>query len=72
MRPFVRILAGIVAMIAAWWVTGMIAVNLPSQRDLGSVFMAFLVIGPIGGLVGLVAGIWLFNRLTRRPARRQS
>jgi hypothetical protein len=50
-------------MLIGWYLTGTVAINMRSPRDLGDVFEAFVLIAPIGGLVGLCVGVWLFRKL---------
>jgi hypothetical protein len=63
MRIVLGFLAGLVGMIGGW--VGLEALVLAvagPDRDGGIAMGAFFQIGPLGGLVGFVAGIWLFIR----------
>lgn len=63
MRLMLCILSGAAGMLIGWYLTGTVAINMRSPRDLGDVFEAFVLIAPIGGLVGLCVGVWLFRKL---------
>ena len=71
MRILIGLLSGILGMLAGWFALAIlvIAVSGP-DRDGGIAMGAFFGIGPIGGLIGFVAGILLFRRfgLSRRSA----
>ncbi len=70
MRFFLRILPGAAGLLGGWFLTGIISINMTEPRDLGDVFEAFLIIAPIGGLLGMGACVWLFSKLVvvRKPA----
>ncbi len=64
MRFILGLLSGLVGMLAGW--SGLAALVLAlsgPDRDGGLAMGAFFNIGPVGGLAGLIAGIWLFNRI---------
>jgi hypothetical protein len=72
MTIFLAILAGIAGLILGWGVTGfgmaaLMQVMGVSQME-GAAAMAALFFGPIGGLIGLVVGVWLTLRLRRGSA----
>ncbi len=69
MRFFLRILSGAAGLLGGWFLTGIISINMTEPRDLGDFFVAFVMVGPIGGLVGLGACLWLFSKLVvvRKP-----
>jgi hypothetical protein len=51
-------------MFVGWFALGLLVINLNSPgRDLGTVFMAFFEIGPVGGVIGFVIGVLLFIKL---------
>lgn len=63
MRFIIGFLSGVVGALIGWFALAMlvIAVSGP-DRDGGIAMGAFFNIGPIGGLAGFVAGIWLFMK----------
>jgi hypothetical protein len=61
MRFVLGFLAGLLGMLAGWFALAMLVVSLAGpDRDGGIAMGAFFQIGPIGGLVGFVVGVWLF------------
>jgi hypothetical protein len=74
MAYLISILAGIAGAAAGWMAAaagGMLIMGLAGVSDFeGARAMgSFFVIGPIGGILGLIAGIWLALRFTGRPRR---
>jgi hypothetical protein len=64
MRFIIGIVSGILGMLAGWFGLAMLVVGLAGpDRDGGTAMGAFFNIGPIGGLVGFVAGVLLFIKL---------
>jgi hypothetical protein len=58
------LLSGLIGMLAGWSGLAALVVALSGpDRDGGVAMGAFFNIGPIGGLAGFIAGIWLFNRI---------
>jgi hypothetical protein len=70
MRFLFGFLSGALGAIAVWFPLGLLVINLTPDRDLDTVVMAFFVIGPVGGVIGLCIGLWLFTKLglVRAPA----
>jgi len=70
MRFLFGFLSGALGAIAGWFPLGLLVIDLTPDRDLDTVVMAFFVIGPVGGVIGLCIGLWLFTRLglVRAPA----
>jgi hypothetical protein len=67
MRFVLNILAGLLGMIAGWVGIAALVISLSGEdRDGGIAMGAFFEIGPIGGVVGFIAGAWLFNRFAPR------
>ena len=83
MRFVLGLLSGLLGMLAGWFALASLVISLSGpDRDGGIAMGAFFLIGPIGGLVGFVIGVWLFIRrgivrgrdaalrdTTARPAR---
>jgi hypothetical protein len=64
MRIIVGFISGVLGMLAGWFGLAMLVVALAGpDRDGGIAMGAFFNIGPIGGLVGFVAGILLFIKI---------
>ena len=71
MRLILGFLSALLGALAGWSGLAALVVMLAGpDRDGGIAMGAFFDIGPIGGVVGLVAGIWLFVRvgLVRKAA----
>ena len=63
MRILLGFLSGLLGALAGWSGLAALVVTLAGpDRDGGIAMGAFFDIGPIGGVVGLIAGIWLFVR----------
>jgi hypothetical protein len=63
MRIILGILSALLGMLAGWSGLAALVVMLAGpDRDGGIAMGAFFDIGPIGGVAGLIAGIWLFVR----------
>jgi hypothetical protein len=63
MRVVLGLLSGLIGLAAGWVGLAALAIALAGpDRDGGLAMGAFFNIGPIGGVVGLIAGILLFNR----------
>ncbi len=61
------ILAGVVGAVVGWFVAGYFSGLIAGAAGMsdfegGRGMFSFLVVGPIGGLIGLVAGVWLVLR----------
>jgi MFS family permease len=70
MRIILGFLSGLLGALAGWAGLAALVVMLAGpDRDGGIAMGAFFNIGPIGGVVGLIAGVWLFVRfgLVRAP-----
>ncbi len=64
MRYVLGLLSGLLGMLAGWFALAFLVVSLAGHDQDGGIAMgAFFNIGPFGGLVGLVAGIWLFAKI---------
>ena len=64
MRFIIGFLSGVLGLLAGWSGLAAIVVGLGGpDRDGGLAMGAFFNIGPIGGLVGFVAGILLFIKI---------
>jgi hypothetical protein len=64
MRIILGILSGLLAALAGWFGLAFLVVSLAGpDRDGGIAMGAFFNIGPIGGLAGFIAGIWLFSKI---------
>jgi MFS family permease len=63
MRIVLGFLSGLLGALAGWAGLAALVVMLAGpDRDGGIAMGAFFNIGPIGGVVGLIAGVWLFVR----------
>ncbi|MDN4983170.1 hypothetical protein KUL72_24730 [Bradyrhizobium arachidis] len=63
MRFILGLLSGLLGALAGWAGLAALVVLLAGpDRDGGIAMSAFFDIGPIGGVTGLIAGIWLFMR----------
>lgn len=63
MRFILGFLSGLLGALAGWSGLAALVIMLAGpDRDGGIAMGAFFDIGPIGGVVGLIAGIWLFVR----------
>lgn len=63
MRYILGFLSGLLGALAGWsGLAALIVMLAGPDRDGGIAMGAFFDIGPIGGVVGFVAGIWLFAR----------
>ncbi len=72
MRYVIAVLVGLVGLVLGWVIAAFGALILGSALGLSDfegerAMVAFFAIGPVGGLIGLVAGIWRGLRLTSRP-----
>lgn len=64
MRFILGLLSALLGMLAGWSALAALVIMLAGpDRDGGIAMGAFFNIGPIGGVVGLIAGIWLFARI---------
>ncbi|MGY8636103.1 hypothetical protein RAD15_26890 [Bradyrhizobium sp. 14AA] len=63
MRFILGLLSALLGMLAGWSALAALVIALAGpDRDGGIAMGAFFNIGPIGGIAGLIAGIWLFMR----------
>jgi hypothetical protein len=63
MRILLAILSAILGLIIGWSTLAALVIALAGPGNDGGIAMgAVFSIGPIGGLAGLIAGIWLFRR----------
>lgn len=61
MRFVIGFLSGVLGLLAGWAGLAMLVIALAgADREGGTAMGAFFNIGPIGGLIGFVAGVWLF------------
>src|ERR1700722_3913367 len=61
MRFILGLLSGLLGMLTGWFALAILVISLAGpDRDGGIAMGAFFEIGPIGGLVGFVIGVWLF------------
>ena len=61
MRIIIGLFAGILGMLAGWAGLAFLVVSLAGpDRDGGIAMGAFFQIGPIGGVIGFIVGVWLF------------
>jgi hypothetical protein len=64
MRIILGILSGLLGALAGWFGLAFLIVVLSGpDRDGGIAMGAFFNIGPIGGIVGFIAGVWLFSKI---------
>lgn len=64
MRFIVGFVSGVLGMLAGWFGLAMLVISLAGpDRDGGVAMGAFFNIGPIGGLIGFVAGVLLFIKI---------
>ena len=64
MRFIIGFLSGVIGLLAGWsGLAALVIALLGPDRDGGLAMGAFFNIGPIGGLVGFVAGILLFIKI---------
>jgi MFS family permease len=63
MRFVFGFLSGLLGALAGWFGLAFLVVSLSGpDRDGGLAMGAFFNIGPIGGLAGFIAGVWLFSK----------
>ena len=67
------VIAGLIAAVIGWFISGVIAVWIAglygmSDFEGGRGMFAFLFVGPLGGLVSMVVAAWLVVRLGKGPA----
>lgn len=63
MRIILGLLSGLLGALAGWsGLAALVVMIAGPDRDGGIAMGAFFDIGPIGGVVGLIAGVWLFAR----------
>lgn len=63
MRIILGLLSSLIGMLAGWFGLAFLVIALAGpDRDGGVAMGAFFNIGPIGALIGFVAGVWLFSR----------
>lgn len=63
MRHVVGFLAGLLGLLVGWFALALFVISVSGpDRDGGIAMGAFFGIGPIGGLVGFVAGLVLFAK----------
>jgi hypothetical protein len=77
MRIILGFLSGLLGMLAGWFGLAFLIIALVGPDREGGVAMgAFFDIGPIGAVIGFVAGVWLFVRFgmvaAAAPAPRQT
>lgn len=64
MRIILGLLSALLGALAGWFALATLVIALSGpDRDGGIAMGAFFDIGPIGGVAGLIAGIWLFTRI---------
>jgi hypothetical protein len=64
MRVILGILSGLLGMLAGWFGLAFLIVSLAGpDRDGGIAMGAFFNIGPVGGVVGFIAGLWVFYKI---------
>jgi hypothetical protein len=64
MRFILGLLSGLIGMLAGWAGLALLVATLAGpDRDGGVAMGAFFDIGPIGGVIGFIAGVWLFTRI---------
>jgi hypothetical protein len=72
MRFIIGFLSGVLGLLAGWFALAALVVVLAGpDRDGGIAMGAVFTIGPIGGLAGFVAGVWLFIKIglvSQRPS----
>ncbi|MEO9167188.1 MAG: hypothetical protein ABI230_02170 [Aestuariivirga sp.] len=71
LRIIIGFFAGILGMLAGWAGLAFLVMRLAGpDRDGGIAMGAFFQIGPIGGIVGFIIGVWLFAKfgIVRRAA----
>jgi hypothetical protein len=64
MRLILGLLSGLIGMLAGWFGLALLVATLAGpDRDGGIAMGAFFNIGPVGGVIGFLAGLWLFGRI---------
>jgi MFS family permease len=64
MRFIIGFLSGVLGMLAGWFALAALVIGLAGpDRDGGIAMGAFFNIGPVGGLIGFVAGVLLFIKI---------
>jgi hypothetical protein len=64
MRFILGLLSGVLGALAGWFGLAFLVVALAGpDRDGGTAMGAFFNIGPIGGFIGFIAGIWIFTKI---------
>jgi MFS family permease len=64
MRFILGLLSGLLGMLAGWFGLAFLLISiLGPDRDGGTAMGAFFNIGPIGGIVGFIVGVWLFSKI---------
>jgi hypothetical protein len=62
MRIILGVLSGLIGILAGWFGLAFVVIGISGpDRDGGGAMGAFFNIGPIGGLLGFIAGVWLFS-----------
>ena len=70
MRIILGLLSGLLGMLAGWFGLAFLIIGLSAPDHEGGTAMgAFFNIGPIGGVAGFIAGVWLFSRIGVVTAR---
>jgi hypothetical protein len=68
MRFVIGFLSGVIGLLAGWFGLAMLVIGLAGpDRDGGIAMGAFFEIGPIGGVMGFAAGVFLFIRFGMAP-----
>lgn len=63
MRFVLGSLSALLGLVAGWFALALAVITLAGpDRDGGIAMGAFFQIGPIGGIVGAIVGVWLFRR----------
>lgn len=61
LRIIIGLFAGILGMLAGWAGLAFLVISLAGHDQDGGIAMgAFFQIGPIGGVIGFIVGVWLF------------
>jgi hypothetical protein len=64
MRFILGFLSGVIGLLAGWFGLAALVIGFSGpDRDGGTAMGAFFNIGPIGGLAGFAAGVWLFTKI---------